>query len=370
MGQRTSSWRLFLVLGAVALLQTSCVLSYLARSGYEQSKILNARRPIDDVLKDPKISDDTKTKLKIATEAIQFAENNLGFKKNKNYRTYVHLDRPYVSWIVSAAYKNRLEYDFFWYPLVGKMPYKGFFKESLALEEANSFNKDEYDTWVRGVTAYSTLGWFEDPILSTMLKGEPHDIVEVVLHESAHATIFIDSNADFNEQLATFLGQEATKRFFLNKEGAKSSSIKKMNLDLADQKLFADFLRAELDELRKFYAGFKSPPTEEERTQRFQLIQKKFESSVAPKMKTKSYDFFNRINLNNAVLLGLGTYLEDLNQFQTLLDKLGGDINKFLVVCKNLKKSKNPALSLANCLSSVKTSSSVIPDESFASLCL
>src|SRR5690349_20687143 len=122
MGQCYSRWRLFLVLAPLSLFLNSCLFTYLVKSGKDQLDLLNSRVPLEEVLKDPKVDEETKRKLRLAVDARQFAENELGFKKTDNYTSFVHLDRPYVSWIVSVAERNRLEYHMYYYPLVGNMP--------------------------------------------------------------------------------------------------------------------------------------------------------------------------------------------------------------------------------------------------------
>jgi predicted aminopeptidase len=357
MGQRCSSWHLFLVLAPLSLFLNSCLFTYLVKSGTDQLKLLNARRPIQEVLADPNVNDETKRKLRLAMDARSYAETHLGFKPTKNYTSFVHLERPYVSWIVSVAHRDQLEYENFSYPLVGKMPYKGFFKEVDAQNESKKFPAEKYDTWVRGVTAYSTLGWFEDPILSTMLNGQDHDIIEVILHESAHATLFIESAADFNEQLATFLGQEGTRRYLQKQSGPNAPGIQQMEMEQHDQRVFSEFLTREIKDLREWYKAQVPPLSDERRQSRFKEIQDKFNGEVSKKFKTKQYEYFGRIKLNNAILLGLGTYMNDLSQFAQLLKKFNGDMGKFIQFCGTLKTKKNPSQSLKEALSEVTSQS-------------
>lgn len=327
------------------------MLTYLVKSGSDQFKLLNARRPIDKVLNDPKVNEDTKHKLRLALEVRKFAETELSFTETKNYTSFVQLDRPYVSWIVAVAQRDRLEYKLFHYPMIGKMPYKGFFAEADAKEEAKEYPPDKYDTWVRGVTAFSTLGWFDDPILSSMLGGDDGDLVEVVLHESAHATVFIEDSADFNEQLATFLGQEGTRRYYLKMEGPQSPHLKNMADEIEDSKIFSKFFKEEMESLRAWYKQQTPPIAEDLRQTRFQEMQNHFDLNLKKKLKTKRYEFFGKTKLNNAILLGLGTYVQDLDQFQQLLGKMNGNLKEFIDYCRSLKKTKNPAQSLKTRLS-------------------
>ena len=201
---------LFLIFFSFTL--PGCMVGYLVESSYHQQKILRSRIPINEYLQRLDLNPEIEKKLKLVQEAKDFAEKNLGLKKSDNYNSYVPLNRPYVTWIVRASENYKLDSYQWWFPLVGHVPYKGFFSEKGALDEAKKFDSS-YDTFVRGVTAYSTLGWFDDPILSPMMRYEDHDLVELIIHETVHATIFIKNQVDFNEQLATFIAQEGTKLF-------------------------------------------------------------------------------------------------------------------------------------------------------------
>jgi predicted aminopeptidase len=193
---------------------SGCQIGYLVTSASSQVELLMSRRPIEEVLNDPTISEDDKRKLKLAVEAKEYSQSQLGLKKNKNYSSYVKLNRPFVSYVVSASPKNELKHYLWKYPMVGELPYKGFPKKESADREAEKLKKDGLDVHVRGVSAYSTLGWFNDPVLSSMLRYKDHDLVNTIIHENVHATLYIKSEADFNERLAAFVGNIGTQYFY------------------------------------------------------------------------------------------------------------------------------------------------------------
>jgi predicted aminopeptidase len=318
-------------------------------------KLLNKREPIDKALNSPDVPEEQKAKLRLAIEARKFAESDLHFTPTKNYQTYVDLKRPYVTWVVTASPKNKIESYKWGYPLVGKLPYKGYFTPDEAKEEAKKMSKDGYDVWVRGVTAYSTLGWFEDPLLSSMLGGGESDLVNLIIHESAHATLFIKSQADFNERLATFLGNEGTEHFYRKKEGEKSPTNAKVLLENGDEKLFSEFITNEIKELNEWYkvtapAGSSIP--EDVRQERLKQIPIRFTKLLKPKLKTAAYQKFEKAEINNAYLASLQTYVYDLSDFEKLLQKFNGDFKAFLTYCKTLEKVADPAQELKNFLSS------------------
>jgi predicted aminopeptidase len=325
-------------------LLAGCQINYLASSAYNQMKLLNARVPIDEALKDPKISDSEKRKLELAQKARAFAENDLHLKPTQNYTSYVKLDRPYVTYVVSAAYKWELKHYQWSYPFVGKMPYKGYFNEEDAKIQEQEMQKEDLDTYMRGVSAYSTLGWFKDPLLSSMLRYKDYDLVNTIIHETVHATLYIKGNADFNESLAMFLGNKGAEQYYLKEEGANSPTLAQIKKDNEDDKIFSKFISQELKDLAAWYKDLPATEhVEEKRMARIQAIQEKFKKEVLPTMHTKNYEKFTSAKLNNARLLVYKTYLQDLADFETLYQQSGKSFQVFIERCKALEGEKDPA---------------------------
>ncbi|MGE9744687.1 aminopeptidase [Bdellovibrio bacteriovorus] len=344
--------KLALVLLAVATLNSGCQMGYLMKSGYGQMKLMNSRVPVEEALKDPKLAEDKKKKLLLAQEARIFAETELHLKTTKNYTSYAELGRPYVTYVVSAAPKWELKHHQWSYPFMGKMPYKGFFNEDDAKEEEKSLHQDNLDTYMRGVSAYSTLGWFNDPILSSMLRYDDYDLVNTIIHETVHATLYIKNSADFNERLATFLGNKGAELFYLKKEGADSPTLKLIQSENDDSKVFSKFISAELDALEKWYKELPaSERSEEKRAQRIQQIQSKFSSEIVPHLKTDSYKKFADAKLNNARLLVYRTYMQDLSDFEKLYEIRDRNYFSFIEACRGLEKAKDPSAELKKMLS-------------------
>ncbi|WP_041576978.1 aminopeptidase [Bdellovibrio bacteriovorus] len=341
-----------LILLAVATLNSGCQMGYLMKSGYGQMKLLNSRVPIDEALKDPGLDEGKKKKLLLAQEARAFAETELHLKPTKNYTSYVELGRPYVTYVVSAAPKWELKHHQWSYPFMGKMPYKGYFNEDDAKAEEKSLQQDNLDTYMRGVSAYSTLGWFNDPILSSMLRYDDYDLVNTIIHETVHATLYIKNSADFNERLATFLGNKGAELFYHKKEGAESPTLKLIQSENDDSKVFSQFISAELDALEKWYKELPaSERSEEKRAQRIQQIQSKFSSEVVPRLKTDSYKRFAEAKLNNARLLVYRTYMQDLSDFEKLYEARDRNYFSFIEACRGLEKAKDPSAELKKLLS-------------------
>ncbi|MGE0763654.1 MAG: aminopeptidase [Bdellovibrionales bacterium] len=324
---------------------TACQLPYAINSGWQQAKLYSKRVKIEKVLQDPKTDLAIRQKLQLVLEARTFAEQELGLQATQNYRQYVALDRPYVSYIVHAAPAFKLESYRWWFPIIGHVPYKGYFSKKDAEDEARSFSPREYDVFVRGVSAYSTLGWFEDPVWSSMMNYSDADLVNTVIHETVHATIFIRSQADFNERMATYLGDFGTELFYRKKEGAQSAKLQILNDEHVDQKLFSNFLTEEIAGLRKWYEDQAAHPEAaklHEKGERLKAIQERFNKNIKPQLKSGGYSGFGSEPLNNARLLAYGTYYEDLSDFARLRDKLGGDFKPLLAYLRNLASSKDP----------------------------
>lgn len=323
---------------------TGCqMLTYVAKSGYGQLELLSKRTPIEKVLKEPALDAEKKKKLELAQEARRFAEETLHLKPTKNYQSYVELKRPYVTYVVSAAEKWDLKTFNFDYPLVGKMPYKGYFNEDDAKDEQLRLQKEGLDTYLRGISAYSTLGWFNDPLLSSMLRYKEHDLVNTIIHETVHATLYIKNAADFNEQLATFLGNKGMELFYLTKEGANSETLKLVQKENIDSGVFSEFISQEIRDLKEWYKNLQPEQRQEAlKEARLKEIQERFVKNVKPRLLTSGYQYFERLNLNNARLVMYRTYVQDLSRFEKLYELMGRDYQKFINKCRELEKAKNP----------------------------
>jgi predicted aminopeptidase len=330
-------------------------MSYLVRSGVDQAQLMGNREPIEEVLKKTDLKPEVRSKLELSQKVRMFMEKELSLKPTENYQTFVQLDRPYVSYVVLAAKKYQLEQYKFWYPIVGNLPYKGFFDKNAATSEAKSFDQSKYDVIVRGVSAYSTLGWFKDPLLSSMLNGQEHDLVNLLIHESTHATMYFKSQAEFNERLATFVGQVGTELFYKSQGPAGKETLKKIESENHDEQLFSQFISEEVDSLKKWYQ--EAPRSESERPARFQQIQARFHKEIAPKLKTKIYENFPKLELNNAQLLYMKTYIYNLDDFKKLYDLKGRSLSQFLIFCKSLEKEKDPSLAIKRHLDATQTGS-------------
>jgi predicted aminopeptidase len=325
----------------LALTNVGCQLGFYIKSATGQLQILTAREPIEKVLADTKTKESDKEKLRWVERAREFCFKNMNLKPNKNYTQFVQLNRSAVTFAVSAAPKWELRHHLWSFPFVGEVPYKGFFNESDAIDEENDLKKMDLDTFRRGVSAYSTLGWFNDPVLSSMLAYKTHDLVNTIIHENVHATLYIASAADFNERLAVFLGDQGTLDFYRQVEGENSPTVQLIKAENKDQSLFADFITKEILELKKWYTTA-TVHEEAQRQQKFQDIKDRFKTQLAPQLQTKNYERFTETPLNNARLMLYKTYVSDLSTFEKIFKSMNNDYRAFIAKMKTLEKNKDP----------------------------
>lgn len=301
--------------------------------------LLSSTESYESVLKKPTLTENQKQKIELAQRALEFAEKDLKLNSNGNYSKIAMLNRPYVTWVVSAAEPWQLKPYQWSFPIVGKVPYLGFFNEKDALEKEEELKNQGLDTYMRGVSAYSTLGWFKDPLLSSMLRYDDHVLVETLIHELVHTTFWVKDHVEFNERLATFLGRKGAELFY--QQDQKTSKL--IIDEIADEQLFSEFITLEVQKLDEWYLALSQDKQILENKQaRIQEIQTRFKTQILPKMKTDSFNRFPELKLNNARLVMYRTYLKDFSGFEKLWKKTGQNIPAFLKACEPLRKAKNP----------------------------
>ena len=333
-----------------------CQTGYLWHVSVNQIGLLTKRVSIEKALKKYSFSEGEKGKLKLISEIKTFAMDTLQLDIDTGiYSSYVHLDRPYVTYLlrVSSVYELKpYEWNF---PIVGSAPYKGFFDKNKAQQAAESFSNMEYDVYVRGVSAYSTLGWFNDPVFSSMLSYEESDFVTMVFHELIHTILFFKNHINFNERFAEFLGRKAAIFFYLQKEGKDSKTVKAMQQEWEDELLFSSFMVGEYEDLGQWYKDNEGNVTPESKQKRLKEIQIRFVTEIKPSLKTSYYNYFSNIELNNARLLSYRSYNYDMEEFERLFTSpiINEDIKAFIEYCMQFKKEKDPEAALSQAVNAL-----------------
>ena len=196
----------------VASFSGCSTIQYLLQATKGQLELSNRSRPIEDVLKDERVSPRIQNLLKEIPAIKEFGEK-YGIRPTHNYEDYVKLDRSSAVWVVSACEKLNFKEKRWSFPVVGGFNYLGWFSKENAVEHGEELKKEGWDVYVRGASAFSTLGWFKDPVLSTMISSGVRafgDLVNVIIHESIHATVYVSGQSYFNESMASFVADRLT----------------------------------------------------------------------------------------------------------------------------------------------------------------
>lgn len=312
---------------AVVLAGTACSPTYVARATLAEIEILGDRRPIDEVVLDPTTDDRTRGMLLLVREAQAFGADVLGLEAGGSYTSFTQLDSDTLALVLSAAYSDRLAPRTWWFPVVGHVPYRGFFDHGEARRAQEELERDGFDTYLRPTAAFSTLGWFDDPILSSVLRADEVEVVTTVFHEMSHAHLFVPGRVGFNESYATFVGRAAAVEFFCTRPGAGPDSIRCLRAEARwrDVRRFSRFLDGLVDELEAVYEDPTLDATAklERREAVFRRAAERFRLDVMPGLESLSFSGFAEDPLNNATLLSRIRYYRQLPEFGRLVHRYG-----------------------------------------------
>jgi len=312
------------VSGAVAQSQ---LISYLVKQGFKQGGLLLKAKNIDDVLKENDLDPETRKYLSLSKDLLKFADSDLGQNTSKNYRKFIRLPRPWVTQLVIAAPKNSIDPHLFSYPIVGRLPYKGFFDEGDAIKLEEELLQSGLDVYRRPVEAFSTTGWLPDPILSTMFSKVDR-FIELIFHELTHATFYFESEADFNEAFASWMGYRGAI-LFLEKHPESVENSKELLRKLSENHLwqlrFAKIIKEVIAHARLQY---QSDLKGEKREELFSWIKTRF--ATEPNMKR-----YAELKWNNALVSALGTYYEMVEPIDNYAKKMNLSPKEFLVKVKS-----------------------------------
>lgn len=323
---------------------SGCGFGYLWHVAVGQVSILARQRAVEDVLQDEHLTSQEQQKIRLILDVRLFAINQLGLHDSSSYTTFVRLDRPYVSYNLTAAPPDALTPYTWRFPFVGRTPYKGFFDKDYALREQRELEQEGYDTYVRGVRAYSTLGYFTDPILSPMLAYDTFFLISTIIHEMLHQTVWIKGSISFNESLANFVGERGTLAYLAQRYGVDAPEYQRYRDQRADAGVFQEYMRALIERLEALYH---EPVSRADKLHRRAQIFAQAVTAypdVFSRMKTTDYrTFFERQPLNNAVLLAFRVYHRDPTFFEQALAEQGGDLRRMIAYFKTLRADQIPA---------------------------
>jgi len=249
---------------AAAVLLAGCGTSgYLAHAGWSEARLLLRRQPIANLLARPDLPAGLRERLELTLAVREFAAGPLGLRVGDSYTTFAEVPSGATVYVVSAARRDRLEAYLWRYPLVGELPYRGFFSFEGAARAARDLGARDLDVEVRPALAFSTLGWFADPLLSTAAGEPPVAVAETVLHELWHATVFVPGAAAFNESSATFAGHRGAIAFFCSGPGADPGRCREARRRWAVTRARGQVLEHLADRLGRLYAASLPPALRE-----------------------------------------------------------------------------------------------------------
>ena len=315
-------------------------LSYYTQAVHGEYEILAHRQSVDKLIANPKTPPKLKQQLQLVQQLRTFAKTELKLPIDKNYEKYVDVQRKYVVWDVQAAPEFSLEPKTWRYPLVGRLAYRGYFSEKSARQCGERLAKEGFDVYVDGVDAYSTLGWFKDPLLSTFIDTSEPELAELLFHELGHKRVFAAGDTDFNEAFATTVGQEGARRWLRSK--CSTGLLETYEQSLARDNQFVHLIMATRERLQKLYAS-KNPSlsVEELRHQKKAVFDNLLQQYADLKRSWGGYagydDWFAH-DLNNAKLNTVANYYDYVPGFERLLQLNGGDLEKFYAAADRLSK--------------------------------
>jgi predicted aminopeptidase len=327
----------FLILTLLSLSLTGCGnLLYLSKLGWHQSSITFHSVPVQEVLENEGVSHEAKEKIRFIQEVKGYGEEKLGLNRTKSYSKYFGV-KDSVLHVITASEKDCLRYYYWNFPITGKVTYKSFFTKEGALKEKRFLEGKGYDTFVQQAGAYSTLGWLKDPIFSSMLRWEEATLANLILHEMTHTTIYFKGQTDFNEQMATFVGNRGAIDFLAEKYGKGSIEVFEAIYNQEDDLLFSRWIDQACQRLSDFYS--KDISREEKikgREEIFCSLKEEFEKIS---FKTDCYKNFGKKDLNNSVLLAYRRYVHRLENFDVVYEYLGNDLRRMIEFFKEIRAS-------------------------------
>ncbi|PWJ58524.1 putative aminopeptidase [Dyadobacter jejuensis] len=251
----------FLVLG-VLLIGSGLYYRELLSYGYMQAKgqldIIWNVVPVEEVLQDPSFPDSLKAQIRLIEEIKQFGVDSLGLTPSDNYTTFYDQKGKPLIWLVTASEKYRIKAYKWHFPIIGSFPYKGYFDSTRAVSDELVLKNKGYDTDIGEVSAWSTLGYLKDPILSSMLTKSEGSLANLILHELTHGTLFVKSNLELNENLASFIGNYGAERFLIFKYGPDSKELKNYRFSKNYNEAYAQHMLRGSQILDSLYDSFET----------------------------------------------------------------------------------------------------------------
>ncbi len=297
---------------------------YITRAGIEETRILQAREPIEELVADRLTDPAVRQSLRLVLDSRDYAAK-LGLEAKETYTTYADVGRDTLLLVLQAAPKDCI-CPFTWkYPIVGRIPYKGFFDFGAARRTSAQLAEKGYDVYLRPSAAFSTLGWFNDPLLSTAITSDSVELAATVFHEIAHNTLYVKSATPFNESFAQFVGYRSAQSFFASRSDSANSQQAADRLH--DEMVLGEFYASLIGRLDSLYAGKPdSAALEAGRAEAGAWARAQLEGPVGARFKALKIGRLPDRPVNNARLIGATLYRTRLDLFDKWFDRHGHDV--------------------------------------------
>ncbi len=321
--------RLAVALAAVVLLSGCESIAFYAQAIGGQLGVMRSARPLESWLADPETSPQLRARLETARRIREFASRELALPDNGSYASYADLRRPYVVWNVFAAPRFSVEAKRECFPFTGCVSYRGFFSEDLARRHAERLQRDGYDVHIAGVPAYSTLGWFDDPLLSTFILYPDTQLARLLFHELAHQVAYARGDTPFNESFAVAVEEEGVRRW-LRAEG-RTGELAAFRAAQARKRQFAASVAATRARLAAIY--------------RQEISAEEKQAHKASEFARLRAEYGNIVPIepNNAFLVSVSVYTQMVPAFERLLADAGGNLPAFYARVQELAAVKTAA---------------------------
>jgi predicted aminopeptidase len=307
---------------------------YITRAGFEETRILQSRQPIAKLVRDSSTDPELRQNLRLVLQTRDYAAE-LGLEAKETYTSYSDVGRDTLLLVLQAAPRDCICPYTWKYPIVGRIPYKGFFDPEAAKREAARFTARGYDVYLRPSGAFSTLGWFEDPLLSTAISGDSVDLAATVFHEIAHNTLYVKSATPFNESFAQLVGYRSAEAFF--RERGDSAHAQHAADRWHDEIVLGEYYTALVRRLDSVYSRHPdSTALEEGRREASAWARAQLMGPVGRRFRTLRLGRLAERPINNAQLIGSRIYRTRLDLFDRWFDRHGRDIRQSVSALKTL----------------------------------
>ena len=335
---RSAVTRVFLLLLVAGL--TGCqTAGYYKQAIQGQYQVLKNRRLMSELIADPQTPASLKEQFQLILKLREFATTELKLPVNGHYQSYVDLHRRYVVWTVHAAPEFSLQPKTWWYPVVGSLKYRGYFSERDARHYAGTLTGKDFDVYVDGVEAYSTLGWFKDPVLNTFINHREPELAEIIFHELAHQREFVRGDTDFNEAFATAVAREGVRRWLTFRNDAPA--LDRFQANRPAETAVIKLILAARKQLETLYTEDAARPINELREAKAKVIEQLRANYHALRERLPhfpDYDAWMTAPINNAKLNTIDTYYQLVPSFEARLLTLNGNLTAFY---ENIASTRN-----------------------------